>query len=107
MFEPGIIQVKTTRLDVAKHPFDPGPFAGPALGLAVGRPIGVGDVQVEAEFSNAGTGQELVSGIDRRVGGKSVKGKFEKWDDAKASFDEWAERWHTKFVEIRKKGTAS
>ena len=59
------------------------------------------DAQVEMEFLDAATGERLAAAIDRRVGGKSLKGKFDKWDDAKDSFDYWAKRMHTRYLELR------
>ena len=81
--------------------------APPALALnalksvTFGKGVGVGEAQMEAELSDSLTGKRLGAAVDKRVGGKTFGGKFDKWDDAKNSFDFWAERLRTRLESER------
>ena len=91
----------------AENGIDPGdsgagvPSLSALKNVAVGRAIGVADVQVEGEMLDSVTGVRLAAGIDRRVGGASFEGQFDKWDDIKDSFDTWATNWHQGLVELQ------
>lgn len=70
--------------------------------VAFGKGIGVGDVQVEAELLDGATNQRLAAAMDRRVGTKALRTKFDgTWGDVKLAFDYWSERLETRLVELR------
>jgi hypothetical protein len=69
---------------------------------AFGKGIGVGDAQVEAEVLDGATNQRLAAAVDRRVGTKALRTKFDgTWGDVKLSFDYWSERLETRLTELR------
>jgi len=70
--------------------------------IATGEGTGVGDVQIEAEFLDSITGKRIAAGVDRRVGGKSLEGSTDEWDDAKHSFDYWANKIKERLKELSK-----
>lgn len=53
----------------------------------------VGSASVEAEVTDSQTGEVLVAGVDRRAGGKTLKGVRNSWDDVEISFKFWADRF--------------
>ena len=69
---------------------------------AFGKGIGVGDVQVECELLNGANQQRLAAAVDRRVGGKALRTKFDgSWGDVKLSFDFWAQLLEARLVDLR------
>jgi hypothetical protein len=69
---------------------------------AFGKGIGVGDVQVEGELLDGATNQRLMAAVDRRVGTKALRTKFDgTWGDVKLSFDYWSEKLESRLVELR------
>lgn len=69
---------------------------------AFGKGIGVGDVQVEGELLDGVTNQRLMAGVDRRVGTKALRTKFDgSWGDVKLAFDYWAETLEARLTELR------
>jgi hypothetical protein len=78
------------------------------LGLSVlkaaafGKGIGVGDVQVEMELLDGTTHQRLAAAVDRRVGTKALRSKFDgSWGDVQRAFAYWAERLENQLIELR------
>jgi hypothetical protein len=61
-------------------------------GLITGKPTFVGETQAEAKVTDGETGALLAAAIDRRVGGKSISGSVDSWDDVHAAFDYWAKQ---------------
>jgi hypothetical protein len=61
-------------------------------GLITGKPTFVGETQAEAKVTDGETGTLLAAAIDRRVGGKSISGSVDSWDDVHAAFDYWAKQ---------------
>lgn len=59
---------------------------------ATGKQSGVGEITAEFKVTDAITGELLGAGLDRRVGGKDVKGVFDSWHHADASLEYWAQR---------------
>src|SRR5208282_713830 len=58
-----------------------------------GTGLGVGECQVEAEFTDGGTGQLVCEAVDRRAGTKALRTKFDgSFGDIKLSMDYWATR---------------
>ena len=67
--------------------------------LATGTHGFVGSASVEAEVTDAQTGEVLAAAVDRRVGGKSLSGVTSSWDDVRQSFEVWAERLGERLAE--------
>lgn len=61
-------------------------------GLITGKPTFVGETQAEAKVTDGETGALLAAAIDRRVGGKSISGSVDSWDDVHAAFEYWAKQ---------------
>jgi hypothetical protein len=61
-------------------------------GLITGKPTFVGETQAEAKVTDGETGTLLAAAIDRRVGGKSISGSVDSWDDVHAAFDYWSKQ---------------
>jgi len=59
---------------------------------ATGKQSGVGEITAEFKITDAMTGELLGAGLDRRVGGKDVKGMFDTWHNADAALRYWAQR---------------
>jgi hypothetical protein len=59
---------------------------------ASGKPSGVGEITGEFKITDAMTGELLGAALDRRVGGKDVKGVFDTWHNADAALKYWAQR---------------
>ena len=71
--------------------------------LITGTDIGVGVVNVEAEFLDGQTGKRVGAVMDSRAGTKAVRTKFNNtWSDVKLSFDWWAQRLDKRLTLFRK-----
>ena len=70
--------------------------------IAFGKGIGVGDVQVEMELLAGGSNERLAAAVDRRMGTKALRTKFDgSWGDVRLAFDWWAARLETRLTELR------
>jgi hypothetical protein len=58
---------------------------------ATGKPIGVGEITGEMRITDASTGELLAAALDKRVGGKQLRGVFTAWQDADSGLQYWAE----------------
>jgi hypothetical protein len=58
---------------------------------ATGKPIGVGEITGEMRITDASTGELLAAALDKRVGGKQLRGVFTRWQDADSGLQYWAE----------------
>ena len=58
---------------------------------ATGKPMGVGEITGEMRITDAATGELLAAALDKRVGGKQVRGMFTAWQDADSGLQYWAE----------------
>jgi len=58
---------------------------------ATGEPMAVGEVTGEMRVTDSVTGELLGAALDKRVGGKQVRGVFTSWQDADSSLQYWAE----------------
>jgi len=58
---------------------------------ATGKPMGVGDITGEMRVTDASTGELLAAALDKRVGGKQLRGVFNTWQDADSGLQYWAE----------------
>jgi len=87
--------------DTLSNVLPPG-LAVSALKEAItGKALGVGEAGVEVEIVDAVSGDQLAAAVDERVGGKTFKGKFDKWDDVKKSIDYWSEKLRARLAECR------
>ncbi len=60
--------------------------------LVTGTHSFAGSASGEVEVLDTQSGQVLMAGVDRRVGGKTLRGAASTWDDVQRSFDEWAKK---------------
>ncbi len=79
-------------LNMVSTVFPIGRIISEGKNLASGTHSFVGAASVEAEISNAATGEVLWAGVDRRVGGKTVRGSASKWSDVREAFKFWSRR---------------
>ena len=79
-----------------------GMFSG-AKGLATGTQAFVGSASVEAKITDSSTGELLLAAVDRRVGGRTLDGSMDSWDDVQQAFTYWAEQLNKKLGELGKK----
>ena len=59
--------------------------------LATGTNSFVGEASVECKITDSSTGEMLAAAIDRRAGGKTLKGSMNAWDDVEQAFQHWAD----------------
>jgi hypothetical protein len=59
---------------------------------AVGKQTGVGEISGEFKITDASSGELLGAAIDRRVGGKGVKGIWDTWYNADGALQYWAKQ---------------
>jgi hypothetical protein len=69
--------------------------------IATGTHAFVGRAGVEAEILDSMSNRRLAAAVDRRVGGKTIKGATSTWDDVQKAFDYWSERIQTRLAELR------
>jgi len=82
-----------------------GMFSG-AKGLATGTQAFVGSASVEAKITDSSTGELLLAAVDRRVGGRTLDGSMDSWDDVQQAFTYWAEQLNKKLGELGKKASS-
>ena len=69
---------------------------------AFGSGIGVGQVQIEGELLDGQTHQRLAAAVDRRIGTKAIRTKFDgSWGDVKLAFSYWAFRLEAQLIDFR------
>lgn len=83
-------------------------IAPPAVALSTlkmaitGSGTGTGHARVEMEVLDAQTRQRLAAAVDAQSGNKrDFFGNFNRWDDARDAFDNWAAKLHTRLQELR------
>jgi hypothetical protein len=57
---------------------------------ATGKPMSVGEITGELRITDSMTGELLAAALDKRVGGKQVRGAFNTWQDADSGLEYWA-----------------
>jgi hypothetical protein len=57
-----------------------------------GKPSAVGEVTAEVRITDSQTGQLIGAALDRRVGGKELRGVLDSWETADAALKYWAQR---------------
>jgi len=61
------------------------------VGLVTGKPSFVGEASAEARLVDGATGELLAAAVDRRVGGKALRGEVtDSWGDVDEAFAYWA-----------------
>lgn len=69
--------------------------------LATGTNSFVGAASVEGKITDSNTGEILAAMVDRRAGGKSLKGAMNAWNDVEQAFQYWANRLSQRLREMR------
>ena len=72
-----------------------------AVGLGADTALTVGRVRGEVEVLDGGTQEQLMAGVDERVGTRGIEGMTDKWSDVQMAFDDWAERMRLRLAERR------
>jgi hypothetical protein len=72
---------------------------GTLTGLAADSALTVGEASGEVEVTDSVTSRVVAAGVDRRVGQRSLRGVFSKWDDVETAWNHWAEQLRTRLVE--------
>ena len=66
-----------------------------------GKPMGVGEITGEIRITDASTGELLAVALDKRVGGKQLRGVFTVWQDADSALQYWAELARYRLCQLR------
>ncbi|GAX59615.1 hypothetical protein SCALIN_C04_0103 [Candidatus Scalindua japonica] len=69
--------------------------------LATGTNSFVGGASVECKITDSNTGERLAAGVDRRAGGKTLKGSTKAWDDVEQAFQYWADKLAQRLRDMR------
>jgi hypothetical protein len=70
-------------------------------GLAADTAATVGKARGEIEVKDGASGEQLMAGVDERVGTRGIEGVTDKWSDVQMAFDDWAERVRLRLAERR------
>jgi hypothetical protein len=68
---------------------------------ATGKPSAVGEITGEFRLTDSSTGELLAAALDKRVGGKQLRGVFTAWQDADSALQYWAELVRYRLCEAR------
>lgn len=88
-------------MDIVSTLIPPAGMVSGAKGLATGTKAFVGRASVEAKLSDGNTGTLLMAAVDRRVGGRSLEGSMDSWDDVHHAFEYWADKLSQRLREWR------
>jgi hypothetical protein len=69
------------------------------LGLSANTAATVGEASGEIEVTDSLTNRVVAAGVDRRIGQRSLRGVFGKWNDVEEAWDYWAEQLRARLVE--------
>lgn len=69
------------------------------IGRGADTSLTVGEATGEVEVTDSVSNRIVAAGVDRRVGQRSLRGAFSKWDDVEESWDHWAEQLRMRLVE--------
>jgi hypothetical protein len=98
---PGVLRVEAAITDAeASNPtmdtistvLPQGLLLSQATGIVTGKPGFVGEASAEVRVTDGETGALVGAGVDRRVGGKSISGSTDSWDDVRQAYRYWAQR---------------
>jgi hypothetical protein len=96
---PGTLVIQTALTDVERSSLEAEAFAEvfpPALFISAGtefvtgKPIFVSGISFEGRIVDGLNGDLLAAGVDRRIGGKTLKGAMDSWSDIHDSLDLWS-----------------
>jgi hypothetical protein len=62
------------------------------VGMSAGTSVLVGKAGIEAEITDAMSGDRLAAALDQRQGTKAVRGGVKTWSDVKLAYEFWAKR---------------
>ena len=93
-------------MDVFSTLVPPAGMVAGAKGLATGTQAFVGSASVEGKVTDSSTGELLLAAVDRRVGGRTLDGSMDSWDDVHQAFAYWAEQLNKKLGELATKASA-
>ena len=79
-------------MDIITTLVPPAGVISAATGLATGTRAFVGRATVEGKLTDGDTGTLLAAAVDRRMGGRTLDGSMDSWDDVQQSFEYWATR---------------
>jgi Protein of unknown function (DUF3313) len=68
-------------------------------GLAADSAATVGEASGEIEVTDSLSNEILAAGVDRRIGQRSLRGVFSKWDDVEEAWNYWADQLRMRLVE--------
>ena len=69
---------------------------------ATGKPMAVGEITGEGRITDSVTGELLAAALDKRVGGKELRGIFRgSWQDADTALQYWAELMRYRLCQFR------
>jgi hypothetical protein len=88
-------------MDIVSTIIPPAGMASGAQGLATGTRAFVGRASIEAKLTDGNTGTLLMAAADRRVGGRSLDGSMDSWDDVHQAFEYWADKLSQRLLEWR------
>lgn len=88
-------------MDIVSTLIPPAGMVSGAKGLATGTKAFVGRASVEAKLTDGNTGTLLMAAVDRRVGGRSLEGSMDSWDDVHHAFEYWADKLSQRLREWR------
>lgn len=69
--------------------------------LATGTQAFVGRASVEGKLTDGDTGTLLAAAVDRRMGGRTLDGSMDTWDDVQQAFEYWATKLGQRLREWR------
>jgi hypothetical protein len=72
-----------------------------AVGLGADTAATVGKARAEVEVLDGASREQLMAGVDERVGTRDIEGVTDKWSDVQMAFDVWAERIRLRLAEHR------
>jgi hypothetical protein len=72
--------------------------------LATGAGSFVGEASVECKVTDSNSGEILASAMDRRTGGKALKGSTDAWNDVEQAIEYWAEKMRQRLQELSSGG---
>lgn len=98
---PGVLRVQVAisdaetsnpTMDTISTVLPQGLVLSQAFGLMTGKPGFVGEASAEVRVTDGESGALVGAAVDRRVGGKSITGSTDSWDDVRQAYRYWAER---------------
>jgi hypothetical protein len=69
--------------------------------LVTGTHAFVGKAGIEGEILDSQSGRRIAAAVDRRAGGKRLRGSLDTWNDVQEAFDYWAKRLRARLWDLR------